>query len=114
MTEAFEKYHLFSTNLMTLSLPSPFADCTTSFEPLSAASSEEGSRAGCSSAQQVLNRHLLQGHRLFLDRRRITLRLREDPSDRKSPSTPPSSFCILGPQHDRLNAGWWFNPVRRR
>lgn len=61
-----------------------------------------------------MHRHLLQGHWLFLDPGWIALRLREDPSDRKSPSTPPSSSCILGPKPDWLSTGRWFGPVCRQ
>lgn len=63
-------------------------------------STEEGSMSGYLSAPWAMQHHLLQGHWLFLDWRRIVLRLREDPSDRKSPSTPPSCSHILGRQPD--------------
>lgn len=80
------------------------ADSTTTFEPLSAPSSQHPLRKEAGQAAAVPHKlckcHLLQGHWLFLDWWWITLRQREDPSDRKSPSTPPSSSGILGPKPD--------------
>lgn len=102
----FESYHPLYTNAMALDMHCQLL--TIEFEVLSAPSSQHPLRkeAGpvCINAPQASQRHLLQGHWLFLDWGWITLPRWEDPSDRKSPSTPPRSSCILGPGPDRLNA----------
>ncbi|TNN83814.1 hypothetical protein EYF80_005990 [Liparis tanakae] len=87
---------------------------TTNSEPLSAPSSQHPLRKEAGQAAPVPHKLCTaiscRDTGYFGTEGRIALRPREDPSDRKAPSMPPSSSCTPGSTPDRLVAGWWFSP----